>query len=140
MNRHLLVLVSFCVAVFVASFYVAITKDSAPAYSLSVVSFVCVVALYAAGVLGYKVGGSQLSLEAKVNNLEQQNTELKEAVTALLKSLYVLEHGSSLWEGTTEKHYALVSKYLEPISHLVSDNVREQVVSDMAKFREETNP
>jgi hypothetical protein len=75
-----------------------------------------------------------------LNNLEQENTELKEVVTALLKALYVLERGSSLWEGTTEKHYNLVEEYLRPIGHLVPGNVREQVLRDMEKFYETNNP
>ena len=125
---------TFCVVVFVASFFVASTKDSTAAYSLSVVSFVIFFALYSVGVLGYKIGGNYIQLETKVGNLEKESTELKELVTALLKSIYVLEHGASVWTGNTKEHHALVDEYLSPISHLFSGDIRSQVLSDIKKF------
>ncbi len=117
-----------------ASFYVAASKDSVAAYSLSVISFVCVFALYAVGVLGYKVGGNHLSLESKVRSLEQGNTELRESVTALIKSIYVMSDGASRWDGPPEEHYKLISEYLAPIAHLMSAGAKEQVAADIAKL------
>lgn len=127
MNRHLFGLIAFCVVVFFVSFYVAFTKDSAASYSLSVVSFVCVVALYAAGVLGYKVGGSHLSLEAKVQALETKNTALQKLATALLKVMYVLSHPDTPMAVSSAEQHNLIDDYLKDIQDLVDDDVRAKV-------------
>lgn len=140
MNRHLLFLIAFCVVVFLASFYVAVTKDSTAAYSLSVVSFVCVVALYAAGVLGYKVGGSHLSLEAKVNTLEKANTELKESVTALAKSIYMVSSENAPAYGFKHGPGELLEQYLAPVNHLIEGDIRATVEEDLKKLTYPQNP
>jgi len=134
MNRHLFVLITFCVVVFSASFFVGVTKDSTAAYSLSVVSFVCVVALYAAGVLGYKVGGSHLSLEAKVNTLEKENTELREAVTALAKSIYMVSSENAPAFGFKHSPGGLLEQYLTPVNHLIEGDIRATVEEDLKKL------
>ena len=139
MKRSLIFLLSFCLIVFIASFYVAASKDSTAAYSLSVVSFACFVALYAVGVLGYKIGGNYISLETKVETLEKESTELKQSVTALLKSIYVMAHGASIWDGPTEHHNKLIADYLAPIKHLVDPNIQDQVNSDISKFMQPDN-
>lgn len=140
MNRHLFILILFCVTVFVASFFVATSKESTAAYSLSIVSFACVVALYSAGVLGYKVGGNYLSLESKVSTLEKENTELKKSVTALLKSIYAMADGASRWDGPPEQHYKLIDEYLGPINHLVAPGAKDEVKADIAKLFPHENP
>jgi hypothetical protein len=122
----------------VASFYIAVTKDSTAAYSLSVVSFVCVVALYAAGVLGYKIGGNYLSLEAKVHTLEQEKEELKKAVSSLLKALYVIQDGAGRMGGAPISHQKLIEEYLEPIAHLVDKEAIEHAKTDIK--RSHSNP
>jgi len=140
MNRPLFVIISFCLIVFMASFYVAVWRDSTPAYSLAVTSFAFSVALYAVGFLGYKFGGSVVSLEAKVQNLETEASELKKSVSSLLKSIYVLEHGLNFIDGPSAAHYKLVATYLEPISHLVSPDLREQVLTEIEKAIRESAP
>ena len=140
MNRHLFVLIAFCVVVFLASFYVAVTKDSTAAYSLSVVSFVCVVALYAAGVLGYKVGGSHLSLEAKVITLEKESTELKESVTALAKSIYMVSSENAPAFGFNHAPGGLLDQYLAPVNHLIEGDIRVTVEEDLKKLTHPQNP
>lgn len=139
MNKPLIFILSFLLLLCVTSLIIGAKLDSASAFALSGAALLPFVGIFAVGVLDYKVGGSQLTLEKRVNSLEKESTELKEAVTALLKSLYVLEHGSSLWEGTTEKHYELVSLYLKPIEHLISGDVRAKVISDMSKFHDNSN-
>jgi ribosomal protein S13 len=126
--------------VFVASFFVAATKDSTAAYSLSVVSFVCVVSLYAAGVLGYKVGGSHLSLEAKVNTLEKENTELKESVTALAKSIYMVSSENAPAYGFDHAYSGLLDKYLTPVNHLIEGDIKATVEEDLKKLAYPKNP
>ena len=133
-------LIAFCVVVFIASFYVAVSRDSTPAYSLAVVSFVCIVALYAAGVLGYKVGGSYLSLEDKVQALEKEGTELKEAVTALLKTIYFVSSAEMPTDGRTAKHEAIIDKYLEPVRHLTPEDVKASVNDDIRRLDERKSP
>lgn len=134
MSKPLIFLLSFLLILCTAAFIAGYQLNSASAFALSGAALLPFVGVFAVGVLDYKVGGSQLTLERRMNSLEKENTELKEVVTALLKSLYALEHGSSLWEGTTDKHYDLVSQYLKPISHLFPSDIKEQVVADMSKF------
>lgn len=140
MKRSLILLLSFCLAVFMASFYVAASIDSTAAYSLSVVSFACFVALYAVGVLGYKIGGNYISLETKVETLEKESTELKKSVTALLKSIYAMADGASRWDGPPEQHYKLIDEYLGPINHLVAPGAKDEVKADIAKLFPHENP
>lgn len=136
MKRALIFLLVFCMVVFIASFFVAVSKESTASYSLAGVSFVCFVALYAAGILGYKVGGSHLSLEAKVEALESKNTELQESVTALLKAIYVLSHAETPMAGPSNEQYSLIDQYLSPIKHLVIGDVKASVDSDIQSAHE----
>jgi hypothetical protein len=119
-----------CVASFIAGSYL----NSTAAFSLSGLALTFFVGIFAVGVLDYKIGGAQLSLERRVNTLEQENTDLKISVTALLKSIYVMSHGASIWDGPTENHRKLLSEYLQPITHLVPPGTEEQVNADISKF------
>lgn len=134
MNKPLTFILGFLLVLCVASFTAGIQLNSAAAFGLCGVSLLPLVALYAAGVLGYKVGGSQLSLEATVHNLEQQQEELRKSVSALLKSMHVISHGASIWDGLTENHNKLISDYLAPIKHLIDPNIQDQVNADISKF------
>lgn len=140
MKRSLILLLSFCLVVFIASFYVAVSKDSTAAYSLSVVSFACFVALYSVGVLGYKIGGNYIQLETKVETLEKQNTELKQSVTALLKSLYVVAYSAGHWDCRTETQNKMIEEYLLPIGHLIDPDARAQADADIARIFTNANP
>lgn len=100
-------------------------------YALAVVSFACFVALYAVGVLDYKVGGRHISLEPKVQSLENSNTELKKSITALLKSLYVLSHADTPIDGPSKNQHWLIDHYLSSISHLIPDDAKAEVNRDM---------
>lgn len=118
----------------VASFIAGVQLNSGAAFGLSGAALLPLVGIFAVGVLDYKVGGTQLTLEKRVQGLEQQNTELQKSVTALLKSIYVMSHGASIWDGPTEHHHKLLSEYLLPISHLISQGAKEQADADIAKF------
>lgn len=140
MKRSLIFLLSFCLVVFIASFYVAASKGSTAAYSLSVVSFACFVALYAVGVLGYKIGGNHISLEAKVETLEKESTELKQLVTALFKSIYVVAYAAGHWDCRTETQYKIMEEYLLPIGHLIDPDAKAQADADIARIFTNENP
>lgn len=140
MKRALFFLLTFCMLVFMASFFVAVSKESTAAYSLSVVSFSCFVALYSAGVLGYKVGGSTLSLEDKVNTLEKENTELKESVTALAKSIYMVSSENAPAFGFNHSPDGLLDKYLAPVNHLIEGDIKASVEEDLKKLTYPQNP
>lgn len=127
-------LLLFLLAVFGISFYTAITKESTLAYSFATIVFLCLFALCASEFLQYKVDTQLVSLSREVTNLEQQNKELRSAVSALLKTLYVIEHGSSVWSGVTESHWRLIDGYLEPIQHLVAGNPKAEAAGDIAKL------
>ena len=140
MKRALFFLLAFCMVVFMASFFVAVSKESMAAYSLSGASFVCFVALYAAGVLGYKVGGSHISLEAKVEALENENTELKESVTALAKSIYMVSSENAPVFGFKHAPGGLLDQYLAPVNHLIEGDIRATVEEDLKKLTYPQNP
>lgn len=134
MKKSLIFILSFLLLLCVASFIVGTQLNSAAAFALSGAALLPFVGIFAVGVLDYKVGGNQLTLEKRVNNLEQENTDLRESVTALLKSIYVMAHGAGIWDGPTEHHNKLISGYLAPIEHLIDPNIQDQVNADIAKF------
>ena len=133
MKRPLIFLLIFCLVVFIVSFYLA-------AYSLSVVSFACFVALYSVGLLGYKIGGNYIQLETKVESLEKQNTELKQSVTALFKSLYVVSYAAGHWDCLTETQNKMIEEYFVPIGHLIDPNAKAQADADIARIFPSGNP
>lgn len=127
MNRQITAILVFCLIVFACSFYFGVTKE-ASVLSVSLASFLCFVALYAAGFLGYKVGGSHLSLEAKVHNLELEREEQRKAVSALIKVLYVVYDGAGRIGGGLSSHDQLIEKYLAPIEDFVDkDSIQEAI-------------
>lgn len=140
MKKPLTFILSFLLVLCVASFIVGASINSAAAFGLSGVALLPFVGIFSVGVLDYKVGGNQLTLEKRVNNLEQENTDLRESVTALLKSIYVMSHGASCWDGPSDNHNKLVSEYLAPINHLIDSNIQNQVNADIAKFMTPENP
>ena len=131
MPKALSIILAFLLVMCLAAFTAGIILNSAAAFGLSGVALIPLVALYAAGVLGYKVGGSQLSLEAKVHNLETEEAELRAAVSALVKSLYVIQDGSGKMGGGPASHQNLIDRYLTPVDHLMSANLREQVMAEL---------
>ena len=134
MDKKLTFILSFLLLFCVSSFIVGTSLNSASAFALSGAALLPFVGIFAVGVLDYKVGGNQLTLEKRVNNLEQENTDLKESVTALLKSIYALADGASRWDGPSDKHKNLVAGYLKPIGHIVPHDTQEQVSADIAKL------
>jgi len=106
----------FCLTIFLVTLYRAIVFSSAAAYTFAVVPFIAFFALFAVGVLEYKVGGATISLESKVQDLERQNTELSEAIRALVSCIVVVEDGASRYNGPGKVHEKLMSEYLETIS------------------------
>jgi len=140
MKKSLIFILSFLFLLCVASFVVGAYLNSAAAFGLSSAALVFFVAIFAVGVLDYKIGGNQVTLEKRLGTLEKENTELKLSVTALLKSIYVMAHGASIWDGPTEHHNKLISDYLAPINHLIDQNIQAQVNADIAKFMPTENP
>lgn len=140
MSKPLTFILGFLLVLCVASFIAGYQLNSAAAFTLSGAALLPFVGVFAVGVLDYKVGGSQLTLERRVNSLEKENIELKEVVTALVKSIYVMADGASRWDGPPEHHYDLVGEYLEPIKHLVAPNIKESVTADIAKVFSDAGP
>lgn len=126
-NKPLIFVLAFLIVFSCASFVAGVYLNSAAAFTLSGAALLPFVGIFAVGVLDYKVGGSQLILERRVNSLEKENTELKESVTALLKSIYVLSHPDSPAAGPSIEQYKLIDEYLQPIQHLVAGDVRGEV-------------
>jgi hypothetical protein len=131
MKKPLTFILSFLLVICVASLIVGAQLNSASAFALSSAALVFFVAIFVVGVLDYKIGGSQVTLERRVGSLEKENTELKTSVTALLKSLYAVADGASRWDGVPKHHHDLIDKYLEPINHLIPLNIKEQVKADI---------
>lgn len=128
------IVVIFCLLVFLASCCIASSTESLGAYTLALVSFVCTIAIYCVGFLGYKIGGNYLSLESKVQDLETQTSELKIAVIALIKSTYLLTHRDTLHDGHSAEQLLIFEKYIEPIKHLVTSDIKKEVDADMSKI------
>lgn len=126
--------VLFCLLVFLSSYCIAATGDSSGAYILALVSFVCTTAIYSVGFLGYKIGGKHLELESKVQTLETKASELQLAVMALIKSTYLLTHRETLFDGHSPEQLAIFERYIEPIKHLVTSDIKAEVDADMAKI------
>ncbi len=125
-------LLLLCVLSFIAGWSLGF---SAPFY-LSAVSLALFGAIYFLEILGYEIGGSHITIRKRLNDLEQQNTELKESVTALLKSIYVLSHYDSPVAGPSIEQHALLDEYLRPINHLIAGDIRSQVDIDVLKAHE----
>ena len=126
-NRSLIFILAFLLVFSCSSFAAGVYLNSAAAFTLSGAALLSFVGIFAVGVLDYKVGGNQLTLEKRVNSLEKENTELTESVTSLLKSIYVLSHPDSPVAGPSVEQYKLIDEYLSPIRHLVVGDVRAEV-------------
>jgi len=122
-----LFLIIFCIFSFIAGWML---KLSAPFY-LSAISLVLLAALFLLEILGYEIGGSHITIRKKIDDLEQQNKELKKILTALYKTMLVYEHGNSIWAGVTDDHHQLINEYLKPIEHFIEINIKEQVKNDL---------
>lgn len=140
MKKPLIFILIFLALLCVAAFGAGVHLNAASAFGLSSVALVFFVAIFAVGVLDYKIGGSQVTLEKRIGSLEKENTDLRISVTALLKSLYVMSHGASCYGGPSTNHAKLVSEYLSPINHLIDPNIKDQVNADIAKFMQPENP
>lgn len=126
------VLLAFALAVFGLGILLAFLRDSTGAYAMACGGAAGFFLLYLIDVLDFQIGGKFLSLSKRVSTLEQQNTELKAVVSALLKSFYVFDQGSSAWGGPTEKHNRLMERYLDSIRHLIADDPKDQAMKDLA--------
>lgn len=123
-------LISSCI-----SFYYGVALNCSAAFTLSTTSLIGFTAVYCAVVLGYKVGGSQLSLEPRVQDLEQQTEELKKVSTALYKALYVVSSSSYQIGGMTNTQDTLLESYLEPIAHLIEPKAKENAIVDLKALK-----
>ena len=130
-DRKLSVLIAFCFVVLVASLWHGFQRDSAPAFTLAGLAFLAFFALYAVGVLGYKVGGSALSLEARIEDVEQSNLELQQVARALAKSLVVISDGAGRYNGPGVAHTEMVNELLKPIEHLLDQNLVNNTAAEI---------
>lgn len=121
-----------CVAVFVISFYAAYQSNSTGAYALASISFLAFFAAYCVGVLDYKVGGSQIALEKKVQDLQQGEEELKKIVNTLLRISLVVAEGARRFGGPREKHRAIIERHIKTIEHLVEPNFMAKTMDEVA--------
>jgi hypothetical protein len=134
MDKKLLFILAFLLLLCVSSFVAGVYLNSPFAFALSGAALLPFVLIFAVGILDYKVGGTHLTLEKRVNHLEQESKELRDSVTALLKSIYVMSHGASILGGPTDYHRQLLSEYLHPVNHLVAPGTQDQVNDDIAKL------
>ena len=125
----------FLFLIFVIFGYLGVIRASTPAYSLAGIALVFFVPLWAAGILGYKVGGTHLSLEKEVKSLAQDNIELKAITTTLVKILLTVMDGSYRVSGPTKGHEKLADKYIESISQFLDPQIAEQWNKDIADMR-----
>ena len=135
-NKPLIFILIFLGVLCVASFIAGVNLNSAAAFALSSLALLAFVAIFAVGVLDYKVGGNQLTLEKRVGTLEKENTELKESVTALLKTIYFVNSPEMPIDGLSAKHHAIIEQYLKPVKHLITEDVEALVNNDIKKARE----
>jgi hypothetical protein len=133
-NKGLLFILIFLFVFCIVSLAIGAQLNSTAAFTISGGSLTFFVAIYASEVLGLTITGAHISLQKRVDTLENENKELKKVATALIKSLYTLADSAGRLDGPLEEHKALVSKYLAPISHLIEPNVLEQVTADIAQI------
>lgn len=140
MTKSLIFILSFlfllCVAAFAAGFYL----NSASAFALSSAALVFFVAIFSVGVLDYKIGGNQVTLEKRVGSLEKENTELKQSVTALAKAIYMVSSENAPAFGFNRAQFKLVDDTLAPINHLIDGDIKAAAEEDLKKVIYHDNP
>jgi len=139
MDKKLLVILSFLAILCSSAFAAGVYLNSSAAFALSGVALLPLVGIFAVGVLDYKVGGNQLTLEKRFQDVEQSNKELKYVVVSLSKAMFVIARGSSGFGGMLDEHYTLVENYLEPIKHHLPDNIKQDVISEVERIYNEHN-
>tara|TARA_R110001599_G_scaffold171353_1_gene362250 strand:- start:256894 stop:257331 length:438 start_codon:yes stop_codon:yes gene_type:complete len=123
-------LFAFCCLSFVTAAYL----NSSGAFTLSGVALLLFIGIFAVGVLDYKVGGNQLTLEKRVNTLEKENTELKDSVTALAKSIYMISSENAPVYGFDHATDGLLDKYFAPVNHLIEGDIKATVEEDLKRL------
>lgn len=135
MNKLPLALILiFLFLVFLVFGYVGIVRNSTPAYTLAGIALAFFVALWAAGILGYKVGGAHLSLQKEVQTLAQDNKELRIITTTLVKIILTVMDGSYRVSGPADRHEKLTDKYIESISEFLDPDIIEQWNKDISSI------
>jgi len=124
-NKRLLFILIFLFVFCIVSLVIGTWLNSTAAFTISGGSLTFFVAIYASEVLELTITGAHISLQKRVDTLENENTELKKVATALIRSLYTLADSAGRLGGHPKEHKALVSEYLAPISHLIEPNVLE---------------
>lgn len=130
-SKPLIFILAFLLVFSCASFTAGTYLNSAAAFTLAGAALLPFVGIFAVGVLDYKVGGHQLTLEKRVNSLEKENTELKESVTALAKSIYMVSSENAPAFGFNHTAGGLLEKYLAPINHLIEGDIKATVEEDL---------
>jgi outer membrane murein-binding lipoprotein Lpp len=90
-------------------------------------------------LLGWKVGGSQLSLEKQVNQLAEENKNLEAIVDALIKSTVVMIDGVRLFDGPTPGHIELLGKIMGRVVPLATPGIVDQAIADLEKAKSDAN-
>jgi hypothetical protein len=125
--------------IFLATLYRGLCADSAAILSFSGASLFAFLAFYAVGVLGYKVGGQHISLEATLHNLAQEQEQLKTVSTALLKSIYVVAANGGALSGMPRTHEELITKYLSQAAKFIEPGAKEAVLEEIKALRATTS-
>jgi hypothetical protein len=139
-NKPLIFILAFLLVFSCSSFAAGVYLNSAAAFTLSGAALLPFVGIFAVGVLDYKVGGNQLTLEKRVNSLEKENTELKESVTALAKSIYMVSSENAPAFGFNHASGGLLDKYLAPVNHLINGDIKATVEEDLEKLTYSKTP
>ena len=127
MNKlSLAIILIFLFLVFLIFGYVGIVQQSTPAYSLAGSALVFLVALWAVGILDYKIGGATISLEKEVKALAQDNKELRIITTTLVKTIFAVMDASYRVGGPTKEHENLTAKYIDSISKYLDADIIKQ--------------
>jgi hypothetical protein len=124
------VAIALPIVTFFGAASVALRFDLAGAWVLATTAFVFTMAAIFVGLLGWKVGGSTLTLERKIDEVRRENHELRGVVNALLKSVTVLAYGASKGELPPEL-WRLLGTYMGRIKHLGSPNLVAEATQEI---------
>lgn len=137
MNKlPLTIILIFLFLVFILFGYVGITTNSTPAYTIACSALAFLVALWAVGILDYKIGGATISLQKEVKALAQDNKELRLITTTLVKTIFAVMDASYRVGGPTKEHENLTSKYIDSISKYLDVDIIEQWNKDYDDIHE----
>lgn len=140
MKKSLVFIFGFLLILCVSSFIAGWSLGFAAPFYLSAVSLILFGLLFFLEILGYEIGGSLVTIRKQLNNLEQQNTELKESVTALAKAIYMVSSENAPAFGFNRAQSTLIDNTLAPINHLIDGDIKAAAEEDLKKVIYHDNP